>query len=60
MTINGSPVSIFGYLNDTPPTPQPRKIEIQTFKIFYGVAVFTKLESYNGLPPPEVSLSGML
>jgi hypothetical protein len=60
MTINGSPVSIFGYLNDTPPTPQARKLEIQTFKIFYGAVVFTKLESYNGLPPPEVSLSGML
>jgi hypothetical protein len=60
MTINGDPVSLFGYLNDTIPIPQARKLEIQTFKIFFGGVVFTKLESYNGLPPPALSLSGML
>jgi hypothetical protein len=52
MTIGGSPVSLFGFLNDTPPTPQARKLEIQTFEIFYGLFVFTKLESYYSVPPP--------
>jgi hypothetical protein len=52
MTIGGTPVSLFAFLNDTPPTPQARKIEIQTFQIAYGILVFSKLESYNAIPPP--------
>jgi hypothetical protein len=52
MTIGATPVSLFGFLNDTPPTPQARKFEIQTFEIFYGAFVFTKLESYSAVPPP--------
>jgi hypothetical protein len=57
MSINGNNVTLFAYLNDTPPTPQSDKIEIQSFKIFYAglgsIFVFTKLESYAALPPPE-------
>jgi hypothetical protein len=52
MTINGTPVTLFGFLNDTPPTPQASKIEIQTFQIAYGILVFSKLESYTAIPPP--------
>jgi hypothetical protein len=58
MEINGSPVYSYSYLNDTPPTAQANKLEIQSFKIYYlGVPiVLTKLESYGSLPeepPPE-------
>jgi hypothetical protein len=52
MTIGATPVSLFGFLNDTPPTPQASKFEIQTFEIFYGAFVFSKLESYTAVPPP--------
>jgi hypothetical protein len=54
MRINGDNVT-FGFLNDTAPTPQASKIDIQTFKIFYGavgfVFVFSELQSYYALPP---------
>jgi hypothetical protein len=54
MRINGNNVTLFAYLNDTTPTPQANKIEIQLFKILYGavgnILVFTKLESYAALP----------
>jgi hypothetical protein len=54
MRINGNNVTLFAYLNDTPPTPTADKIEIQVFKILYGavgnILVFTKLESYAALP----------
>jgi hypothetical protein len=56
MEINGSNADLYSYLNDTPPTPQAGRIEIQSFKIFsqYGPPlIFTKLESYRGFPPPE-------
>jgi hypothetical protein len=55
MEINGSPVSLYSYLNDTIPTTTTNMIEIQYFKILYvdasTVFVFTKLESYGGFPP---------
>jgi hypothetical protein len=54
MRINGNNVTLFAYLNDTPPTPTADKIEIQVFKILYGalgnIFVFTKLESYAAVP----------
>ena len=56
MEINGSSVYSYSYLNDTPPTAQANKLEIQSFKIYNvggGVVVLTKLESYGSLPPPE-------
>jgi len=56
MEINGSNAELYSYLNDTPPTPQAGRIEIQSFKILslYGPPlIFTKLESYGGFPPPE-------
>jgi hypothetical protein len=55
MEINGSNVYSYSYLNDTPPTAQANKIEIQSFKIFNlggSALVLTKLESYGSLPPP--------
>jgi hypothetical protein len=55
MEINGSNVYSYSYLNDTPPTAQANKIEIQSFRILsFGGAnvVMTKLESYGSLPPP--------
>ena len=55
MNINGDNVT-FGFLNDTAPTPQASKVEIQKFKILYGgegfVFVFSELQSYYALPPP--------
>jgi hypothetical protein len=54
MRINGDNVT-FGFLNDTAPTPQASKFDIQTFKIFYGavgfIYVFSELQSYYALPP---------
>jgi hypothetical protein len=55
MNVNGDNVT-FGFLNDTTPTPQASKFEIQTFKIFYGavgfIFVFSELQSYYAPPPP--------
>jgi hypothetical protein len=54
MNVNGDNVT-FGFLNDTAPTPQASKFDIQTFKIFYGavgfIYVFSELQSYYALPP---------
>ena len=56
MEINGSNVYSYSYLNDTPPTAQANKLEIQSFKIYNSggsAVVLTKLESYGSLPPEE-------
>jgi hypothetical protein len=56
MTINGSAVTFFGFLNNTSPTAQASTYETQTFKIIYGylgdTIVFSKLESYYPAPAP--------
>ena len=53
MYVNGD-TTTFGFLNDTTPTAQASKFEIQTFKIFYGgegfISVFSELQSYYALP----------
>jgi len=56
MEINGNNVTLYSDLNNTRPTPQAGRIEIQSFKILNlsGIpSIFTKLESYGGYPPPE-------